>query len=264
MSTYKRVMNRIDYVLNQKKDILNVYFTAGYPTFDDTIRVAESLQNAGVDMLEIGIPFSDPLADGPTIQESSSKALENGMTIHKLFDELEDLRKHVELPVLMMGYLNPVIQYGISEFCEVCERVGIDGLIIPDLPVQEYLEEYKEIFIGHGLHNIFLISPNTSEERIRQIDEWSDGFIYMVSSSGITGARKGLESGQLDYFRRIDGMNLKNSRLIGYGISDRASFSKACEYAHGAIIGSAFIEQLENDASEEAIRNFVKSIKKVR
>jgi len=261
MGIQGRVMNRINYIFNQKKDILNVYFTAGYPTFDDTIRVAGSLQDAGADMLEIGIPFSDPLADGPTIQESSSKAIENGMTIHKLFHELKDLRKHVELPVLMMGYLNPIIRYGISEFCEACQRVGIDGLIVPDLPIQEYLDDYREVFMEHELHNIFLISPNTSEERICQIDEWSDGFIYMVSSSSITGAKKGLESRQLDYFNRIDKMNLKNARLIGFGISDHASFSKACEYAHGAIIGSAFINQLKNDASQEAIKNFIKSIK---
>ncbi|MDE0470826.1 MAG: tryptophan synthase subunit alpha [Ekhidna sp.] len=262
MSTQEQVINRINDVFDQKKDILNVYFTAGYPMFDDTIRIARNLQNAGADMLEIGIPFSDPLADGTTIQESSSKALANGMTIHKLLDELKDLRKYIELPVLMMGYLNPILQFGVNPFCEACECVEIDGLIIPDLPIEEYIDNYKEIFTAHGIHNIFLISPNTSEERIRQIDEWSDGFIYMVSSSSITGAKKGLESKQLSYFNRIDQMNLKNARLIGFGISDHVSFSQACRYAHGAIIGSAFINQLKNDASEKAIKNFVTSIKK--
>lgn len=261
MSTEQKVTNRIDKVLNKQNKILNVYFTAGYPEFNDTLRVAKCLQEGGADMLEIGIPFSDPLADGPTIQESSSRALENGMTLQKLFDQLESLREEVELPVLLMGYLNPIVQFGLERFCEACEQVGVDGVIIPDLPIQEYLEEYREIFLEHGLHNIFLISPNTSHERIAKIDDWSEGFIYMVSSSSITGAKKGLGSNQLEYFERIDGMSLRNPRLIGFGISDHDSFAKACEYANGAIIGSAFINQLKQDASEEAIKKFVTSIK---
>lgn len=262
MKAQQRITNRIDYVLSEKKAVLNVYFTAGYPAFEDTIRIAKSLQEGGVDMLEIGIPFSDPLADGPTIQESSSSALANGMTVKRLFEQLKDLRKEVDLPVLMMGYLNPIVQFGLEEFCRECERVEIDGLIIPDLPIQEYLDEYREIFMQHGLHNIFLISPNTSEARIRQIDDWSHGFIYMVSSSSITGAKKGLGSGQLEYFERIDGMNLKNPRLIGFGISDHESFTTACTYSNGAIIGSAFINQLKENASDEAIKEFVMSIRK--
>ena len=261
MHTQQKVTNRIDQVLEAKQSILNVYFTAGYPQLDDTIRVAKTLQEGGADMLEIGVPFSDPLADGPTIQESSSQALDNGMTVQVLFEQLVSLREEVQLPVLLMGYLNPIVQFGLERFCEKCEEVGIDGLIIPDLPIQEYLQAYRETFLKHGLHNIFLISPNTSEERIRQIDEWSDGFIYMVSSSSITGAKKGIGSEQLDYFERIDHMKLKNPRLIGFGISDHDSFSKACEYANGAIIGSAFINQLKKDASEEAIKKFVTSIK---
>jgi len=264
MNTQQKVTNRIDDVLREKQNVLNVYFTAGYPKFEDTIRVARSLQDGGADMLEIGIPFSDPLADGPTIQESSSVALDNGMTLKALFEQLTNLRGEVHLPVLMMGYLNPIVQFGLEAFCEKCEEVGIDGLIIPDLPIQEYLDDYREVFLRHGLHNIFLISPNTSEDRIKQIDEWSNGFIYMVSSSSITGAKKGIGSGQLDYFARIHKMNLKNPRLIGFGISDHDSFSKACEFANGAIIGSAFINQLREDASGEAIKRFVTSIKSLR
>ena len=261
MTVQRRVMNRIDHVLNERENILNVYFTAGFPEMEDTLRIARSLEESGADIIEIGIPFSDPIADGPTIQASSMTALENGMTLEKLFDQLSDLRKEVTIPVLLMGYLNPIHQFGIEKFCQECERVGVDGIIVPDLPISEYLEEYQEVFQTHGLHNIFLISPNTSEERIRLIDKESSGFIYMVSSSSITGAKKGLEEGQISYFERINGMNLHNPRLIGFGISDKASFEKACKYANGAIIGSAFINQLTEDATDEAINNFVKSIK---
>ncbi|MEM6737548.1 MAG: tryptophan synthase subunit alpha [Bacteroidota bacterium] len=261
MSANQRVMNRIDFTMSEKSEILNVYFTAGYPKIEDTIRIAKSLQEGGADILEIGIPFSDPIADGPTIQESSTQALKNGMTLTNLFEQLTDLRKEVVLPVLLMGYVNPIIQFGIKEFCKECERVGVDGIIVPDLPIQEYLDEYQELFQVHGLYNIFLISPNTSEERIRLIDEQSNGFIYMVSSSSITGAKKRIDTRQIAYFDRIRKMHLKNPRLIGFGISDHASFKKACEFAEGAIIGSAFINNLKRDTSNEAIIDFVKSIK---
>ncbi len=255
------MMNRIDQTFKEKKDILNVYFTAGYPNLDDTIRMASVLEKAGADMLEIGMPFSDPVADGPTIQDSSQKALENGMTIVKLFEQLVTLRDHVSIPVLLMGYVNPIIQFGMDRFCDKCAEVGVDGVIIPDLPMQEYLEFYRETFKEKGIHNIFLISPNTSEERIRLIDKESNGFIYVVSSSSITGAKKGIQKGQLEYYQRIQSMNLKNPQLIGFGISNKETFDTVCIYSNGAIIGSAFIRQLNEDASEEAVVEFVKEIK---
>jgi len=257
-----KTMNRINSAFANKSDILNIYFTAGYPQLNDTIRVASALQESGADMLEIGIPFSDPLADGPTIQESSQVALENGMNINLLFEQLKDLRANVDLPVLLMGYINPILQYGIEAFVVKCAEVEIDGVIIPDLPMQEYLDEYQALFSEKGIHNIFLISPNTAEKRIRLIDEETNGFIYMVSSSSITGAKDTVQFGQVAYYERIQAMNLKNPRLIGFGISNHKTFTKACEYAHGAIIGSAFINQLRSDASEESIKEFVKGIKK--
>ncbi len=256
-----KTLNRIDSTFSAHKNILNVYYTAGYPALEDTVRIAKNLQDGGADMIEIGIPFSDPIADGPTIQESSMVALENGMTLPRLFDQLKGLRKEVTVPVLLMGYINPILQFGIEAFCAACEEAEIDGLILPDLPIQEYLESYQELFEVHGLHNIFLISPNTSEERIELIDQKSSGFVYMVSSSSITGAKKGIADEQVAYFERVKSMGLKNSTLIGFGISDQETFDKACQYANGAIIGSAFINQLRKDASDEAVQQFVKTIK---
>ena len=252
------VMNRIDAAFKKQQNVLNIYFTAGYPKIDDTVRIAEALEAGGANMIEIGIPFSDPIADGPTIQESSMQALSNGMSISILFDHLKELRDNVKVPVLLMGYVNPILQYGMERFCQKCAEVGIDGLIIPDLPMQEYLENYQNAFQDHGIHNIFLISPNTSVDRIGQIDEESSGFIYMVSSSSITGAKKGLDQKQLDYFKRVEEMQLKNPRLIGFGISDNESFKTACQFADGAIIGSAFINLLKKDSSDEAIMDFCK------
>ena len=257
-----KTLNRIDSAFSGSKDILNVYFTAGYPALEDTVSIAKSLQDGGVDMIEIGIPFSDPVADGPTIQESSMTALEQGMTLAKLLDQLKTLRNEVTVPVLLMGYINPILQYGMEAFCAACEDAEIDGVILPDLPIQEYLENYQALFEAHGIHNIFLISPNTSGERIRLIDRESSGFIYMVSSSSITGAKKGIADEQVAYFERVRAMGLENPTLIGFGISDRDTFSTACQYAQGAIIGSAFINQLKRDASDEAIQQFVKSIKR--
>jgi tryptophan synthase alpha chain len=254
-------MNRIDAVFQEKKDVLNIYFTAGYPQFHDTLRIAKSLEEAGADMLEIGIPFSDPLADGPTIQNSSMEALNNGMSITELFKQLSGLRQHTSLPVLLMGYINPILQFGIEAFVEECQRCEIDGIIVPDLPMQEYLDDYRSLFSEKGIHNIFLISPNTSEERIRLIDKETNGFIYMVSSSSITGAKTAMQEGQIEYYERIQQMNLANPRLIGFGISNHESFLKACEYADGAIIGSAFINELKKNASDENIISFVQSIK---
>jgi len=257
-------MNRISKLFEEKKHgILSVYFTAGYPALDETVRIIKDLQDAGADMIEIGMPFSDPLADGVIIQQSSQQALKNGMSIRLLFKQVRNIRDSVSIPLLLMGYLNPILQFGVEEFCSECERTGIDGVIIPDMPVHEYVEEYREIFEKYGLFNIFLISPETSEERIRQIDSISKGFIYMVSSSSTTGIKGEISSEQENYFTRIKGMGLKNPALIGFGISDHSTYSKACEYARGVIIGSAFIKALEeNDKIKEIIQRFIKKIKR--
>ena len=256
-------MNRIDKVFRESVGpILNIYATAGYPKLEDTRTVVRALAESGVDIIEIGMPYSDPVADGETIQESNQIALEQGMSVEKLFSQLNGFREEVDTPVILMGYVNPVLQYGVERFCQKCAEVGIDGLILPDLPMSEYLSDYKEMFDRYGLYNIFLITPQTSEERIRYIDEHSNGFIYMVSSASTTGAKTGISEEQQAYFSRIASMNLKNPRLIGFGISDRASFIKASEQASGAIIGSAFVKLLgrANNLREE-IGAFVKGIK---
>lgn len=258
--------NRINELFEKRSsDVLNVYFTAGYPEINDTLTIAEMLDRSGADIIEIGMPFSDPIADGPTIQESNTIALENGMTLEVLFDQLANLRAVVNIPVILMGYVNPVIQFGIERFCARCQEVGIDGLILPDLPMQEYLDQYKSIFDSYGLKNIFLITPQTSEDRIRLIDENTDGFIYMVSSASTTGAKSQIGDEQLRYFERIGEMTLSNPTLIGFGISNRATFERACSYANGAIIGSAFIKLLSSNGTDEtAIKNFVKEIKNLK
>ena len=254
-------MNRINKVFfSKKKNVLNIYFTAGYPKIDDTLRIARALQAAGTDIIEIGIPYSDPLADGPTIQCSSQKALDAGMSLKLLMIQLQDLRKYISIPVILMGYINPVLQYGFGKFCRDCKEVGIDGVILPDLPMQEYVETYQRTFEEYGIYNIFLITPQTSERRILRINEVSKGFIYMVSSASITGAKQNISQEQVDYFARIQKMNLSIERLIGFGISNKETFKNACKYASGAIIGSAFINQLSKDASDEAITSFVGSI----
>jgi len=254
-------MNRIDGVFSKKKkEVLNIYFTAGYPKINDTLRIAHALEEAGVDIIEIGIPYSDPIADGPTIQDSSQKALDAGMSLKLLMRQLQDLRKHIKIPVILMGYFNPVLQYGFTKFCHDCKKVGIDGIILPDLPMQEYAEMYQETFEEYGIYNIFLMTPQTSEKRVLQINEASKGFIYMVSSASITGAKQEVSQAQIDYFERIQKMNLSVQRLIGFGISNKETFDNACQYASGAIIGSAFINQLNKDDSDEAITSFVESI----
>lgn len=246
-------MNRIDQLFQQKKEnILSVYFTAGYPQLDDTIRVMQALEKEGVEMLEIGVPFSDPMADGPVIQASGTQALLNGMSVKTLFSQLEDVRTTVTIPLILMGYLNPILQFGFEAYCQRAASCGIDGLIIPDLPFAEYLENYKPIADRHGLHMIMLITPETSEERIRLIDDQTSGFIYMVSSASVTGARKSFGEQNLAYFKRVNAMGLKNPRLIGFGISNRETFEAACEAAAGAIIGSRFISLLESEPSVEA------------
>ncbi|MBN1415058.1 MAG: tryptophan synthase subunit alpha [Bacteroidales bacterium] len=257
-------MNRINQLFQDKpSDILSVYFTAGHPSLDSTADIIKTLAGAGADMIEIGIPFSDPMADGPVIQKSSDKALKNGMSLTRLMQQLKEIRKEVTAPLLMMGYLNPVMQFGIDNFCRQCHEVGIDGVILPDLPLDLYLEEYRQIFVQYDLHAVFLMSPQTGEERIRRIDEASGGFVYMVSAASTTGVKESFSPGQIAYFERINRMNLKNPRLIGFGISNRKTFAEACKYAQGAIIGSAFIKILEKEgARDENIRNFIKDLKK--
>lgn len=252
-------MNRINQKLQENKKLLSIYFTAGYPTLNDTASIIHNLEKNGVDMIEIGLPFSDPLADGPTIQASSTKALNNGMTTEVLFKQLKDIRKTVKIPLIIMGYFNPMFQYGIEEFCKKCQEIGIDGLIIPDLPVDVYHEEYQSVFEKYGLINVFLITPQTSNKRIQYIDSISNGFIYMVSSASTTGAQSGFGDEQTQYFKRIHKMNLKNPQIIGFGISNNTTFTQATQYAKGAIIGSAFVKHITNKGIN-TIDAFVKSI----
>ena len=254
-------MNRISHKLQENKKLLSIYFTAGYPQLDDTKTILEQLEKSGVDLVEIGLPFSDPLADGPTIQASSTQALQNGMTTKKLFEQLEDIRKTVSIPLIIMGYFNPMLQYGIEKFCKKCAEIGIDGLIIPDLPLEVYTKEYQAIFQQYGLQNIFLITPQTSEKRIRQIDEASEGFIYMVSSASITGAKNSFGDAQQAYFERIDQMKLQHPQIVGFGISNADTFDKATQFAKGAIIGSAFIKHLTENGTQN-INSFVEQIRK--
>lgn len=255
-------MNRIEELFKRKSQrILNVYFTAGYPNLNDTVGIMESLEESGADLIEIGIPFSDPIADGPTIQESNGIALANGMTLKLLLEQLEGIRSKVSVPIILMGYINPIVQYGMEAFCQKCEEVGVDGLILPDLPMFEYLEVHNPLFEKHGLFNIFLITPQTSEARIREIDDNSNGFIYMVSSASTTGAKTGISHEQEAYFESVNAMNLKNPTLIGFGISNKETFDKACKNANGAIIGSAFVKTLT--ASEDLPRDIEKFTKSI-
>lgn len=258
-------MNKLTQTITkQSHHLLNIYCTAGYPKLEDTVRVLKALQNAGVDIIEIGIPFSDPLADGPTIQQSNDIALNNGISIPKLFEQLQNIRETVTVPLILMGYLNPILQYGFEAFCEQCNKIGIDGLIIPDLPLYEYITHYKPIFTKYNLSNICLITPKTSAERIKEIDDQSSGFIYAVSSSSTTGTKDKAISNN-HFFEQLKTMDLKNPVLIGFNIKDNATFTNACKYANGAIIGSAFIraidktENLDND-----IRSFVNGVKKIK
>ncbi len=252
-------MNRINTKLQENKKLLSIYFTAGFPNLNDTVSIIKELEKKGVDMIEIGLPFSDPLADGPTIQESSTKAIENGMTTSLLFEQLKDIRKTVQIPLIIMGYFNPMMQFGIEKFCQKCASVGIDGLIIPDLPLHVYETEYKAIFEKYDLKNIFLITPQTTNERIQQIDEISDSFIYMVSSAAVTGSQSGFGSEQMDYFKRISDLKLKNPQIVGFGIKDKQTFSEATKYQNGAIIGSAFIKFIASNPINQ-IKNFLTNI----
>jgi tryptophan synthase alpha chain len=257
-------MNRIIHLFEtQPSGNLNVYYTAGIPHLGDTLPILTSLQEAGADLVEIGMPYSDPVADGETIQQSNQQALENGMSLRLLFEQLNGMReKGITVPVLLMGYVNPVIQFGMERFCEKCAEVGVDGLILPDMPMDVYLNEYKPIFEKYGLLNIFLVTPQTSETRIRQIDTVSEGFIYTVSSASVTGSQTGVNQNMEAYFEKLNGMGLRNPRLIGFGIKDRETFGKACRYAQGAIIGSAFIRILQNSEDLDGdIKRFIRAIK---
>ncbi len=252
--------NRIKLKLKEDKKLLSIYFTAGYPSLNSTVKIIQDLEKNGVDMIEIGLPFSDPLADGPTIQKSSTDALINGMTTEILFDQLKDIRKSVTIPLIIMGYFNPVLQYGVEAFCKQCEEIGIDGLILPDLPLDVFQSEFEAIFKKYGLLNIFLITPQTSDERIRQIDKASNGFIYMVSSASVTGSKTGFGNEQEAYFERIEAMNLKNPQIVGFGIKDNETFQQATKTAKGAIIGSAFIKHLTENG-ENNIPDFINTIR---
>jgi tryptophan synthase alpha chain len=268
-------MNRINKKLQETNGysdktgkLLSIYFTAGYPNLNDTRSIIENLEESGVDMIEIGLPFSDPIADGPTIQQSSTIALKNGMTTNVLFSQLENIResipstkKGIVIPLLIMGYFNPIFQYGVEKFCKKCADIGIDGLIIPDLPVDVYHNEYQIIFEKYNLINVFLITPQTSEKRIRFIDSISNGFIYMVSSASITGAINTFSDNQTNYFSKIKKMNLKTPQIVGFGISNKETFLQATNKTKGAIIGSAFVKFL-NENSIENIPIFIQNILK--
>lgn len=260
-SHISKEMNRIKQLFESKKNILSIYYTAGYPNIGDTIQIAEALERSGADMLEIGFPYSDPVADGPVIQASSKQSLDQGMNLKLLFEQLKDLRKNVTIPVLLMGYVNPVLQFGVKNFCKACAEVGVDGCIVPDLPMVEYEEFYQGCFEENNLSNVFLITPQTADERIHKIDSLTNGFIYLLSSSATTG--KNLEVGNTTetYFGRIKDMNLKNPTMIGFGISDKQTFDKACSYANGAIIGTAFVKELEHGNLEERVSEFMKKFK---
>jgi tryptophan synthase alpha chain len=259
MSRIKEIFNR------KKKGILSVYFTAGYPSLNDTMTILEGLETRGVDMVELGMPFSDPLSDGPVIQRSSEKALSNGMNLDLMFQQTEKMRTKISIPVVLMGYLNPLLQYGVEKFLKRAAENGFDALIIPDLPIREYEAEFRPLFEKYGLQNIFLITPQTPEQRVRNIDHISDAFIYLVSSASTTGAKEKFSAGQEEYFSRIASYKLKNPLLTGFGISNQQTFEQACRHSQGAIVGSAFIKELEEEQSiEKAIEHFIQTIKPLK
>lgn len=254
-------MSRLQQLFQHKpQNVLNIYCTAGYPRLESTLTIIEALEKNGADIVELGMPYSDPLADGETIQQSASLALQNGMTLKKLFEQLEPMRHQLSIPVVLMGYMNPVLQYGFEQFCADAARVGVDALILPDMPVREYENTYKGIIDKYGLDFVFLVTPETPEDRVRKLDALSSGFLYAVSSSSTTGHQKDFSLVE-NYLQRLQGYQLKNPVLVGFGIKDRESFNRSCHYANGAIIGSAFIKALETASDEaDATHQFVKSI----
>lgn len=254
-------MNSIQHIFQKKdKNLLSIFFTAGFPKLDQTQQIISELENSGVDFIEVGLPYSDPLADGPTIQHSSAIALDNGMNLDITFKQLAAIKETNKTPLVLMGYLNQLLKYGEDAFCKKVKEVGIDTVILPDLPMVEYENHYKALFAKYGITNVFLITPNTSEERIRKIDSLTEAFIYVVASASITGAKGEISKQQIDYFNRIKTMNLKSRLIVGFGISDNKTFSTACEYANGAIIGSAFIKMLDKDGVV-GIQDFIKMVK---
>lgn len=254
-------MNSIQNIFQSKdNNLLSIYFTSGFPELNDTTKVIAELSNSGVDFIEVGLPYSDPLADGPTIQDSSQIALKNGINLDIVFDQLMTIKENNKTPLVLMGYLNQVLKYGEEKFCEKVVACGIDTVILPDLPMVEYENHYKELFDKYGINNVFLITPLTSDERIRKIDSYTESFIYMVASSSITGAKGEISQQQIDYFERIKAMNLKSKLIIGFGISNYQTFAKACEYGNGAIIGSAFIKFLDNQGVSK-IPDFIREIR---
>lgn len=256
-------MNRINNLFTDKGDkrILSIYYTAGYPTLESTLDIADTLEKSGADFLEIGFPYSDPVADGPIIQHSSSVALQNGMTLNRLFEQLDTLRPRISIPILLMGYFNPVLQYGVERFCETCHEVGVDGVIVPDLPLYEYETLYQPLFQKNELSNIFLVTPQTTEDRIRKIDQLTTGFIYLLSSSATTGKNLAVSESTEAYFARIQAMNLQHPVVIGFGISDHQTFRRATDYADGAIVGSAFVRLLGDKDYLEKIPGFIHQLK---
>ena len=256
-------MSRVSELFNNisSSNKLSIYYTAGYPNLDSTLEIAESLEKEGVDFLEIGIPYSDPVADGPVIQESSGIALKNGMSIQVLFDQLAELRTRVSIPIFLMGYFNPVLQYGVERFCEKCAEVGVDGVIIPDLPMYEYKELYQDIFEKNKISNVFIVTPQTAEERIREIDSLSNAFIYLISSSATTGKNLKVSEESTAYFKRMQSMKLKTPLVIGFGISNHETFVHANQYTDAAIIGTAFVRLLGEDNFLDKIDDFINKIK---
>jgi tryptophan synthase alpha chain len=256
-------MNRLTQLFQTKKNpILSVYFTAGYPRLEDNLPILSALEKKGIDLAEIGIPFSDPMADGPVIQHSAGEALRNGMSLRLLFEQLREVRQSIKMPLILMGYLNPIMQYGFTRFCQSCAEVGIDGMIIPDLPFADYLENYKNIAEVHDLKMIMLITPETSDERIHLIDQHTEGFIYLVSSASTTGAQQQFDEGKQAYFTRVAAMKLRNPLLVGFGISNRATLEAATAHTNGAIVGSKFIQLLgEKETPDEAVRALLNALK---
>ena len=253
-------MKSIQELFQQKdKNLLSIYFTCGYPNLNDTTQVIAALETSGVDFIEVGLPYSDPLADGPTIQDSSQKALQNGINLDLVFEQLMTIKETNKTPLVLMGYLNQMLKYGEDKFCQKVVDCGIDTLILPDLPMVEFENHYKELFDKYGLTNVFLITPHTSEERIKKIDAYTKAFIYVVASASITGAKGDISNNQVAYFERIKAMNLKSKLIVGFGISDKKTFNTACNYANGAIIGSAFIKNLGKNGIA-AIDDFIKPI----
>lgn len=261
--TSTKINNKLTELFATKKEgLLNIYFTAGYPQLEDTRTILKALQDGGADMVEIGIPFSDPIADGPIIQASNDVALNNGITLKKIVQQLQGLRDEIHIPVVLMGYINTALQYGIEELIKDLSAIGVDGMIFPDLPIDEYQDKYQELFEANNLSMVFLVTPQTSTERLKYIDEASSGFIYVVSTASTTGNEAKDLDGQKEYFERIKKTKFNNPTMIGFNIKDHASYTEACKYANGAIIGSAFIKMLGNShLLEKDIKEFVSFVK---